>query len=124
MRIGSASVAADLFQPIFTGSERERVAVLHLDSRRLFLALTLEEEGGESDTELPVGAILARALRLGAAALIVAHNHPSGNPEPSEADLAATRALADAARQVDLKLADHLIFAGGEWRSLYALGLL
>ena len=73
---------------------------------------------------LPIRAIVADALRLDSAGLILAHCHPSGDPEPSAADIAATRRLSEMGAQLGLSLHDHLIFAGGECRSFRALGLL
>ncbi|HEV2746713.1 MAG TPA: JAB domain-containing protein [Allosphingosinicella sp.] len=124
MLIATAQAAAGLLGPLFASWEGEVVAALHLGGGRRLLAVTVDEAGGRSEVELPVRSILQRALRLGALAIIVAHNHPSGDPDPSEADRAATRTLADAAAKVGIRLHDHLIFGGGEWRSFRALGLL
>ena len=124
MIIGTVAQAADLFAPLFASDARETVAVIHLDLDRRLLALTLEEPGSEDEAELPIGPIIAKALRIGASAIVVAHNHPSGNPNPSAADEAATRALATAAAGVDIRLHDHIIFGGGDRRSFRSLGLL
>ncbi len=124
MIIGTVAQAADLFAPLFTSDERETVAVIHLAPDRRLLALTVEEPGSEDEAELPIGSIIAKALRIGASSIVVAHNHPSGNPNPSAADEAATRALATAAAGVDPRLHDHIIFAGGDCRSFLSLGLL
>ena len=122
--IRTASDAADLLAPLFAAAEGERIAIVHLDSGRRLLALTFEEQGGTDEVQLPVRSIVATALRLGSSAIIVGHNHPSGDPSPSEADREATRGLADAAAAVGIRLFDHLVFAGGECRSFRALGLL
>jgi DNA repair protein RadC len=124
MIIGTVDQAAALFAPLFAAAEGEVIAVLHLKQDRRLIGLTLEAAGMRDEVELPVTAILSSALRLGARAILVAHNHPSGDPSPSAADEAATRALASAAAAVDVRLHDHLIFAGGEWRSFRSLGLL
>ena len=124
MRIGTVSEAAELLVPLFAGQEGERLAVVHLDRERRLIALTVEEPGSEAEVELPIRSILAKALRIGSHAIVVAHNHPSGDPSPSGADEAATRALASAAAGVDLQLYDHLVFAGGDYRSFRGLGLL
>jgi DNA repair protein RadC len=124
MRIATLHDAEPLLAAFFAGAEEERVVAMHLDSARLVLGLTLERIGGREDVDLPLGAIAASALRLGAVALIVAHNHPSGDPEPSDADKAATLRLADALRPLGVRLLDHLIFAGDDSRSMAALGLL
>ena len=125
MRIDTASDAADVFRPLFAGLAEERVAVAHLDESRRLIGLTLERSaGGADEVPVPVRAIIANALRLGSASILVAHNHPSGNASPSEEDLRGTRALAEAAGAVGIRLYDHLVFAGGQWRSFRAQGLL
>jgi DNA repair protein RadC len=124
MIIGTAAQAAALLAPVFASGEGERVAVLHLGEDRRLIGLTFEGVGEASDVELPIGAILSSALRLQARSIVVAHNHPSGNPAPSASDEAATRALAAAAAGMDIRLCDHLIFAGGECSSFRSLGLL
>lgn len=124
MIIGTFGQAAALLAPVFASSEGEAVAVIHLGRDRNLIGLTLEEVGAADEVELPIGSILGNALRLGASAILVAHNHPSGDPTPSAADEAATRALAGAASGLDIRLYDHLIFGGGECRSFRSLGLL
>jgi DNA repair protein RadC len=124
MIIDTVAQASALFAPLFESAEGEKVAVLHLAEDRRFIALTLQGAGGEDEVELPIQEILQTALRLGAGSIVVAHNHPSGDPAPSAADEAATRALAIAAAGVDIRLQDHLIFSGSECRSFRSLGLL
>ena len=115
--------AAALLAPLFADAGGEMLAVLHLDAARRPIELT-SYEGGPDEVELPLRAILIDALRLGSEALVIAHNHPSGDPEPSEGDLEATRELVDTARRLAIEVEDHLIFAGGATLSLRALGLL
>jgi DNA repair protein RadC len=125
MRIVNGQDAAALLAPYFEGAQEERVVLVHLDANQGLIGVTIELTGGSDEVELPIRAILASALRLGSAAIIVAHNHPSGDGAPSEADLAATRRLADVARATGIRLFDHLIFAAGaECSSLRALGLI
>jgi DNA repair protein RadC len=109
---------------MFAAAEAERIVVIHLDSQQTLLGVTVEAEGETEDVELPAAAIAASALRLGAEGIVVAHNHPSGNPEPSDADREATRRLAEIVRPIGVRLVDHLVFGGGETRSFRALGLL
>ena len=99
------------------------IAVLHLDAEGRVLGLgRFPGEGDEA--ELPLRAIVAEALALGAEALVVGDNHPSGDPTPSPADYEATRALAETARRLGIRVRDHLVFAGGEMRSFRELGLI
>ena len=67
---------------------------------------------------------MRRALELGATALILAHNHPSGDPDPSGDDIAATRRIVAAAEPLGISVHDHVIVAGGGWTSFRARGLL
>jgi DNA repair protein RadC len=123
MQLGNAAAAASLFGPAMADAPCEAVQVAFLD-RELRLIEVTRSGGGPASAPLLVRTIIADALRHDAAGMILAHNHPSGDPEPSRADLAATRQLGQAAAAVGVRLYDHLIFAGGECRSLRALGLL
>lgn len=121
--VSSPDEARRQLAPVFAEAAIEKVAVLHLDDERLLLAQR-EYPGGVRDAELPLRAIMEEALRLGTSALVIAHNHPSGDPDPSAEDLRVSRVLADTARNLGIRLIDHLIFAGQEVRSLRDLGLL
>ena len=68
--------------------------------------------------------IIRRALEIGATALILVHNHPSGDPKPSRSDIQATRRIADAGRTFEICVHDHLIITTSGWSSFKALGLL
>jgi DNA repair protein RadC len=121
--IRSAEEASRLLAPRFHDAEAEKIFVLHLDGERRVLGVG-EYPGSTDAADLPLRAIIEEALRLGSYELILAHNHPSGDPQPSEADLRASRLLAETARNLGLRLIDHLIFAGEDMRSLRELGLL
>ena len=102
----------------------ETVRILYLSARHRLLADEILAVGSASVAPLSVRPIVHRALDLGAAGLVLVHNHPSGDPAPSRADLDATRGLVAACRALDLDLLDHLIVARGGWTSLKAQGLL
>ena len=121
--VSSPDQARALLAPLFAGAEAEKVAVLHLADDRRLLALR-EYPGGAGDVELPLREVVSEALRLGTTSLIVAHNHPSGDADPSAEDLRVSRLLADTARNLGIRLIDHLIFAREDVRSLRDLGLL
>jgi DNA repair protein RadC len=74
--------------------------------------------------EFPLRAIIIDAARHASAAVLLAHNHPSGDPRPSLSDLRATRRLATAAGALGCRLVDHLVFAGNECSSFRSLGYL
>ena len=125
MIIATAQDAAELFAPCFAqASSGETLAVAHLDEERRLIELVVAPPAGASHVDLPVRQIIEDALRLGARGLVIAHNHPSGDGQPSWDDVEATRELADTAARLGIRLHDHLIFAGEETCSLRALGLL
>lgn len=125
MIIANAQDAAELFGPCFADAAGgETLAVAHLDAGRRLIDLVVIEAGSESHVDLPVRRIVEDALRLGAAGLIVGHNHPSGDAQPSWDDVEATRELAETAARLGIRLHDHLIFAGEDISSLRSLGLL
>lgn len=124
MAVAALRDAARRLAPLFRGAVRERLAVLYLDAGMRELGLDLFEGVAADALDLPGRAIFAAALRRDAAGLILAHNHPGGNPEPSRADIAATHRLAETARLLEIAVHDHLVFAGGRWRSLREMGLL
>jgi DNA repair protein RadC len=118
--------AADAFSLFATGFDSrgvERLQVAYLDGdHRLLLREAVDGEPCRLD--LPVRPVIATALALDARLLLIAHNHPSGDARPSRSDLLATRALAEAARPVGLRLADHLVFGDADCTSFRRLGLL
>jgi DNA repair protein RadC len=102
----------------------EQVRILYLDAKNRILAQEVASQGSVTKTDIFPREILRRALELGATGLIMAHNHPSGDPEPSRSDLQATRAVADAARLFDIHLHDHIIIARSGCLSLRGAGYL
>ena len=122
--IDDGDAAAALLRPHFDGLEHEEMRAVHLDYRLHPLGLTAARGEERLVLFLPLRQIIADALRLDAAALLVAHNHPGGDPTPSRADREATRLLAEIARPLGLRLVDHLIFGDDRHASLRELGLL
>ena len=119
----SSGDARRLLAPAFQGALAEKVAVLHLGDGGRLLALR-EYPGGADEADLPLRTIVEEALRLGTHGVIVAHNHPSGDANPSAEDLRVSRIVADTLRNLGMRLVDHLIFAGDDVRSLRDLGLI
>ncbi|MBA3666774.1 MAG: JAB domain-containing protein [Sphingomonas sp.] len=106
------------------GSAQEQLWVAHVDQSAHCIQLD-RYEGETAAVDLPVRTIVADAARLGSSGVVLAHNHPSGDANPSRADCRATRSLAQAAEAIDLTVLDHLIFApGDECRSMRRMGLL
>jgi DNA repair protein RadC len=123
-RLRSLADAAALFASELSELTREELRVAHLDDEGRVLGLSAGAGGDSESVDLPVREIVRDALALGARALLLAHNHPSGDPTPSQADKVATRRLAEAARSLEIRLLDHLVFANGECRSFRQMGLL
>ena len=123
VRIVTARDAYQLFAPHFESAAQEKLVVAFLDAGRRVLQLSTCA-GLRGNVNLPVRLVVAEALRVDAAGLLVAHNHPSGDAAPSTQDVAATRRLADAAGTLGMAVHDHLIFTPTACLSLRALGLL
>lgn len=104
-------------------SENETLFVAHLDRDCNCVRLT-RHPGDPSGTDFPLRTIIADAALHGSSAIVLAHNHPSGDPEPSAADKRATRRLACAAEALDCTIADHLVFGGSDCASFRQMGLL
>ena len=102
----------------------ERMRVLFLDRRNALIADEEVAVGTVDHVPVYPREVVRRALELDASALILAHNHPSGDPAPSESDRAMTEAVRDAAAVLGLALHDHVIVGRGREVSFRALGLL
>lgn len=105
-------------------SPRECFAVLYLNSRNQPVGCERVAVGGLNVASLQPREVFGPALTLGAAAVILAHNHPSGDPTPSPEDLAVTRHLQEAGRLLGVEVLDHLVIASERFRSLRESGAL
>ncbi len=104
--------------------ETEQVRVFYLDRKNVLIADEAQGNGTVDHVPVYPREILKRALELNASALILVHNHPSGDPTPSEADVALTRQIDDGAQALGLSLHDHLIIGKSTEISLRASGYL
>lgn len=102
----------------------ERVRVLHLNSRNMLIRDELMSEGSIDEAALYVREVIRRALELGSAAIILVHNHPSGDPAPSRADIELTRSVAEAGKRLGIALHDHIIIGTEGHSSLRSMGLI
>lgn len=102
----------------------EQVRVLFLDNRNRLLSDEVMGRGTVNHAPVYPREIVRRALELGATALVLAHNHPSGDPTPSRDDLAMTREVRQACEALRVALHDHVVVGGGRWVSFRAEGLL
>lgn len=102
----------------------ERFRVLHLNARNMLILDDLMAEGSIDEAPVYVRKVIARAMEVHSVALILVHNHPSGDPQPSRADIEITRKLADAAKLLDITIHDHLVIGANGHSSMRALGLI
>ena len=102
----------------------ERFRVLHLNSRNMLIRDELMSEGSIDEAAVYVREVIRRAIDLGSAALILVHNHPSGDPSPSRADIEITRNIAEAGKRLGVAVHDHIIVGTQGHASLRAQGLI
>lgn len=109
---------------LFVGLREERLHALFIDADAKFIAHEWVASGDGAHVPVCARRIFSRALALDAHAIILAHNHPSGNAEPSWADRTSTAGLRELADQLGIALLDHFIVARGTLTSLSDRGLL
>ena len=114
----------DYLTAVLARERVEQFRLLFLDSRNRLLADEAQARGTVNHTPVYPREVIKRALELNAVAIILVHNHPSGDPTPSRDDIAMTRAIADAASTVSVAVHDHVIVGNGRWTSFRQEGLL
>lgn len=102
----------------------ERVRVLHLDSKNRLIRDELVSEGSVDQAAIYTREVIKRALALGSAAIILVHNHPSGDSTPSRQDIAITKDICDAARTLGIAVHDHIIIGKNGHMSFRSKGLI
>lgn len=122
--IGSPADSQDFLLARLRDRPHEVFCCLFLDSRHRVLAFEELFRGTIDNTTVYPREVVRQALHRNAAALILAHNHPSGVPEPSDADRLITRRIRDALELVDVRLLDHFVVGDGSCVSLASRGLL
>ena len=104
--------------------EREQFRILFLDKKNTMIADEVQQVGTVDHTPVYPREIVKRALELSATALVLVHNHPSGDPEPSRADIDMTAKIVEIGRPLGIVVHDHIIVGGGGHVSFKALGLI
>ncbi len=120
----STQAARDWLKLKMAGLEREEVMVLYLNQQNHLIAHETLFAGSISSTEVHPREVVKRALYFNAAAVLFAHNHPSGDITPSQADKTITQRLVQALQLVDIRVPDHLIVGGRQIYSFAEHGLL
>lgn len=117
MKVSSSKSVFKLLQPVLGELEHEEFWILYLNNSNSIIHKAQLSKGGITGTLVDVRLVLKKALELGAVALILAHNHPSGTLKPSEADKLITNKLKAASSAMDIKVLDHLIITERDYFS-------
>jgi len=123
-KIASSKSVFELMQPIIGELSHEEFWVLFLNNGNQVIAKNQMSKGGMTDTLVDVRLVMKMALEVGAIALILAHNHPSGALKPSDADILLTKKLKIAANSMDIRLLDHLIVTENAYFSFADEGMI
>jgi DNA repair protein RadC len=121
-RIRAPADVAERLVPAMRHLEHEELRVLLLNTKNVVTAAATVYAGNLAGSSVRVGEVFRLAVRRQAAAIVVVHNHPSGDPTPSADDLRITAELAEAGRLLDIELLDHVVVAADGWVSLRAMG--
>jgi len=121
--IHSPEDAADLVQYEMSALEQEQLRVMLLNTRNHVLDIKTIYQGSLNSSQVRVGELFRPAVRQNAAAVIIVHNHPSGDPSPSPDDVAITKVIIEAGKLLDIQVLDHLIIGRGRFISLNRRGL-
>ncbi|WP_054471016.1 JAB domain-containing protein [Achromobacter xylosoxidans] len=122
--VSEPSVAIDYVVTRLALSEVEVFGVMFLDAQLRIIAFEEMFKGTLSEASVYPREVVKAAIRHNAHAILVAHNHPSGSSQPSQADIAVTRRLKEAIGLVNVSLVDHVIVAAGRGHSMAKMGLL
>ena len=121
--INSPADAADMVRYEMSALDQEHLRVMLLDRRNRVLDIVEVYKGSVNSSQVRVGEVFKEAVRKNASAVIVIHNHPSGDPTPIPDDVAVTRAIVQSGKLLDIEVLDHLIIGQGKWTSLKERGL-
>jgi DNA repair protein RadC len=122
--LNSSDALIDYCTAAMAYNKVEQFRVLFLDRKNTLIADEQQQEGTVDHTPVYPREVVRRALELGASAIIMVHNHPSGDPTPSRADIDMTRKISEAGQNVGVVLHDHIIIGRGMNASFKSMGLL
>ena len=121
--IHSPGDAAQILMPMLAHREQEYMVVMVLDTRNRVLDVIELYHGSLNSSMVRIGELFKPALQRNAAAILIAHNHPSGDPSPSPEDVNVTRAVVQAGKLLDVDVVDHIVCGLSKWQSLKEKGL-
>jgi DNA repair protein RadC len=122
--LSSWNAVLDYCKAAMAYETREQFRILFLDKKNKLIADEIQSEGTVDHTPVYVREVVKRALEISATAIILVHNHPSGDPTPSRADIDMTQMIKSAAKPLGITLHDHIIVGREGHKSFRALGLL
>lgn len=122
-QINSPKDAADLLSPEMSWLEQEHLRVVLLSTKNHLLAVHEVYKGSVNSSQVRIAELFREAVRSNSPALILAHNHPSGDPLPSAEDVHVTKQVVEAGRLLDIDVLDHIIIGRQTWVSLRERGL-
>jgi DNA repair protein RadC len=122
--LSSWDALGDYLQAAMAHSPVEEVRVLFLNAKNMLLANEAMWRGSVDEASVHVREVISRAIQLGATAIIIVHNHPSGDPSPSHQDIRLTKDLIEAGRHMRVTVHDHVIVGSRGRSSMKALGLI
>jgi DNA repair protein RadC len=114
----------DYCQGVMANEATEQFRLLFLDRKNTLIADEVQQRGTVDHTPVYPREVIKRALELGASAIILVHNHPSGDPTPSRADIDMTKEIVTAAKAMGLMVHDHLVIGKGKHASFKSLGII
>ncbi len=123
-KITSSKTIFDIMQPIIGELAYEEFWIIYLNNSNKIIAKSQLSKGGITGTVVDVRLVFKTALELGAVGIILAHNHPSGTIQPSEADKQITRKLKSGGEQLDIRILDHIIVTETQYFSFSDAGIL
>lgn len=123
IKLGDPDSTAALFMEEMRHLQQEKMRVAMINTKGELIAREDVSLGGIYSASASPREIFASAVRKGAYAVVLAHNHPSGDPSPSAADISVTRQIADAGRLLGIQLVDHIIIGDGIFVSLKQMGV-
>ena len=122
--LSSSAALIDYCTASMAYNKIEQFRVLYLDRKNTLIADEQQEEGTVDHTPVYPREVVGRALELGASAIIMVHNHPSGDPTPSRADIDMTAKVSAAGKSLGVVLNDHIVIGRGQHASFKSMGLL
>jgi len=122
--ISSPKDAADLLLHSMGGLEQEEFRIMLLDRRNKMITTETLYRGSVSSSQIRIAEVFKEAVRKNCSAIILFHNHPSGDPDPSNDDISVTRGIIQAGKILEIEVLDHIIIGNNRWYSMKEHGVV